>query len=55
MDDFADNSDLGKVLADAIDDLEAKRPFAGDLEVVFVVPLDDGTEYEVTVSRKVND
>lgn len=46
------HEELGKMLADAIDDLEAKRPFAGDLEIVLIVPLDDGTEYEVTVSRK---
>jgi hypothetical protein len=49
---FADHADLGLALAEAINDLESKRLFAGDMEFVFVVPLEDGTEYEVTVRRK---
>ena len=49
---FADHADLGRALAEAIDELESKRLFAGDMEFVFIVPLEDGTEYEVVVKRK---
>ncbi len=41
--------DLGKTLAEMIDQLESQRAFAGDMEGTFVVPLSDGTEYRVTV------
>lgn len=44
--------DLGKTLAEMIDQLESQRVFAGDLEGTFVVPLSDGTEYRVTVMRE---
>jgi len=50
-DDFADYEDLGKMLAEAIEDLEMQRKFAGDMECVFIIPLDDGSQYEVTVCR----
>ena len=52
MADFANHEDLGQILADVIDQLEAQRPFAGDMDATFTVPLEDGTEYQVTVSRK---
>lgn len=44
--------DLGKTLAEMIDQLESQRVFAGDLEGTFVVPISDGTEYRVTVMRE---
>ena len=50
--DFADHADLGRALAEAIDELESQRLFAGDMECVFIVPLEDGAEYEITVRRK---
>jgi hypothetical protein len=49
--DFASHEDLGALLAEAIGDLEAQRKFAGDMECVFVVPVEGGGEYEVTVRR----
>lgn len=52
QDDPTDHEELGKALAEVIDQLEAQRPFAGDMECAFIVPLDDGTEYEVVVRRK---
>lgn len=52
MEDFADHDDLGQMLAKCIEQLEAQRPFAGDMEATFIVPLEDGSEYEVTVTRK---
>lgn len=55
MADFINHEELGEFLAEAIDELEAKRKFAGDLEIDFVVPLEDGTEYLVRVARKVDD
>jgi len=51
--DFASHEELGRELAEAIDMLEGQRKFAGDMECVFVVPLEDGDEYEVTVRRKI--
>lgn len=51
MADEATYEDLGRVLADMIDQLESQRVFAGDLEGTFTVPLSDGVEYVVTVSR----
>ena len=50
--DFADHADLGQALAEAIEELESKRLFAGDMEFVFIVPLEDGTEYEVVIKRR---
>lgn len=52
MRDFATHEDLGRVLADTIDTLEQQRKFAGDMECEFIVPLEDDTEYLVTVRRK---
>lgn len=46
-----DYKDLGKVLAEAIEDLEMQRKFAGDMECVFFIRLDDGSQYGVTVCR----
>lgn len=51
MADEATYEDLGRVLADMIDQLESQRVFAGDLEGTFTVPLSDGVEYVVTVNR----
>jgi len=50
-DEPADYDDLGRELATVIDKLESQRKFAGDLEGIFIVPLSDGTEYQVVVSR----
>ena len=47
-----DYQELGQTLADMIDQLESQRIFTGDLEGTFVLPLDDGTEYRVTVMRE---
>jgi Tfp pilus assembly ATPase PilU len=47
-----DHQELGQTLADIIDQLESQRIFTGDLECTFVLPLDDGTEYRVTVMRE---
>lgn len=55
MDDAATYEDLGKTLADMIDQLEGQRVFAGDLEGTFVVPLSGGAEYRVTVVREQRD
>lgn len=52
---FASNEDLGRYLSDMIDQMESQRLFTGDLEGVFTIPLDDGSEYEVTVKRKGQD
>lgn len=52
QDEPATHEDLGKVLADMIDQLESQRLFAGDLEGVFTVLLSGGVEYSVTVARK---
>lgn len=49
---FASYEQLGEMLAQAIDELESQRLFAGDMECVFVVPIEDGGEYEVTIRRK---
>lgn len=51
---FASNEDLGRYLSDMIDQMESQRLFAGDLEGVFTVPLEDGSEYEVTVRRSLD-
>lgn len=52
---FATNEDLGRYLSDMIDQMESQRLFTGDLEGVFTIPLEDGSEYEVTVKRKGQD
>lgn len=49
---FATNEDLGRYLSDMIDQMESQRLFTGDLEGVFIIPLDDGSEYEVSIKRK---
>ena len=50
----ATHEDLGRALAEMIDQLESQRVFAGDLEGTFVVPLSGGAEYRVTVLREQN-
>lgn len=52
MSEAADYTDLGRMLADTIDKLSMQRPFAGDMEGTFIVPLSSGDEYEVVVRRK---
>lgn len=52
MSEYATHEELGRLLAESIDTLETQRKFAGDMEYEFVIPLDDGTEYEVIVRRK---
>lgn len=52
MSEAADYADLGRMLADTIDKLSMQRPFAGDMEGTFIVPLSGGDEYEVVVRRK---
>ena len=47
----ATHEDLGRVLADMIDQLESQRVFSGDMEATFTVPLSNGVEYVVTVIR----
>lgn len=47
-----DYEELGQMLADTIDKLYSQRTFAGDLEGTFIVPLEDGSEYLVVVSRQ---
>lgn len=43
--------ELGQALAEMIDQLEQTRPFAGDMEGTFMVPLSGGGAYRVTVMR----